>query len=183
MARFPVKYDPTGLTVFGMDPGLHGCGVALLDERHQILQSGWVPAPYTADQVARWRGTGQCGRTWDLMAREVHDWLQGVIPGVAVLEHMEVYKGRSTYGDDLLQLQAICGAVTAFVPSVWRLTPQPKAWKGSRSKSAHHAQLRTILTSEELERLDAQLHNTPANRHHDHLDAVALAMWAARRLR
>lgn len=183
MSKLPPKYDPKGLSVFAVDPGLHGCGVALLTQGHELERCAWVPAPYTVDQVARWRGTGQSGRTWDLMAFAVRDWLRGESPGVVVLEHMEVYSGRSSFGDDLLQLQAICGAVTALVPSTWRLTPQPKSWKGSRSKSAHHVQLRKQLTKKELETLDTALLSTPVSRHHDVQDAAALALWAARRLR
>jgi hypothetical protein len=130
----------------GVDPGLRGCGVAILrDDR--VVWAGYVRNP---DRESR-----DC-RAWTLLGRVVRDRVEGalrewtkllieVVPdGLAVIEEQQVYREAQWKGDsgDVLQVQGVAAAVACCLSEVFGVsrvrTVLPAVWKGQVPKEVYH---------------------------------------------
>lgn len=100
-------------------------------------------------------------------------------------EWPQVYASTHNKGGDLLHLTyavGLCVASLAQRGPVEVLAVQPGVWKGSTPKEVHQARAVQMLTPEELVQVSGVLGQTPTSLHHNVLDAVALALWAGRRI-
>jgi hypothetical protein len=146
-----------------VDPGLHGCGVAL------FRRSDLVEATYVAGQ-----DEGQRAEIWLAMVVAVRAFVGGRDLSHFVVELPQVYIQARQKGDpnDLIHLAAVVGGLCmAFEKSSQRIY-LPAEWKGQVPKDIVHARARARLSEAELGRITCRKKSLM----HNVLDAVALGL-------
>lgn len=180
------------MMILAADPGLHLTGWALihLEARKGILgTTGFWRAPprLTGDEAAA------------SMIRAIHNFppAYAAVSSLTVVESQQVYEGRARKGKpaDLIRLATIAGAVSCSIPADQRWFPLPAAWKGQASKLATHLEAVGWLGYRESDfevrskggegylvplRNEHPWHGERPGDYHAIMDAVALAVWAAR---
>lgn len=171
--------------IIGLDPGLKGHAVALIDPRQGKLERVFfVRASPQRRGANAWAFLAS--RTGAVLAKEFLDL--GVEPSregaetLLVVEHMQIYSRgnvrRNARPDDLMEINGAVGAVVGYVQNVWRgavtiLDPRPREWKGQVPKSVHHARLTEGLLESEKLLIDSVAQTYRG----DALDAYGLAKW------
>ena len=102
--------------------------------------------------------------------------------GIDVLVELpqEYADDKEERSKDLFRVAATAGALAfAFdVPGNTVKFVRPPEWKGQVPKRVHHARALTVLSAREQSRI----YSTPKV-HHNVMDAVAMGLWARRRIR
>lgn len=105
-----------------------------------------------------------------------------VLDGIDVLVELpqEYDDDKEERAKDLFRVAATAGALAfAFdVPGNTVKFVRPPEWKGQVPKRVHHARALTVLSAGEQSRI----YSTPKV-HHNVMDAVAMGLWARRRIR
>lgn len=157
--------------VIGVDPGLRGCGVAVMEDG-KLKHASYIKSPNTDG-----RGT----EAWVDMATAVHSYVYelGALAGTKatlVQEVMKVYPRQKGDAADLLELNGVNGAIAAMVPCEEYVCYFARDWKGQVPKAIHNARTEGKLSPEEKQRIVA----TPHLRHNA-VDAVGIALYFLKR--
>lgn len=104
----------------------------------------------------------------------------------AVIEMPFVYPTSPVPPNDLMTLARMVGRYeerfrAAGISNIY--LPKPAEWKGQIDKPTHHARVRKLLTPGEVQLVAAAGKHLSAKARLDLLDAVALGLWALRRVR
>lgn len=153
--------------IAAIDPGLHGCGVALFD------CNGTLDYAYYAKVGSRNGTASDAGA----MAREVHNLL--AIVGKDDLEHLllempQVYvqrKGKDP--NDLLGLAAVLGGICALFPGVPVTQYRPRDWKGTIDGDAMVERIKKRIPEVERSRIKFP---SAKSLHHNCWDAVGIGL-------
>lgn len=168
--------------VLGIDPGLRGVGLGVVDPAGTL-----VAATYARSGIKEGKGPA----AWDGCADAVTLWVRDHLPAQAlvVVEVPEIYKGGKFVGkgkarkqanpNDLLQLCGVLGAVCqglrrrdgcVLTYAHWL----PREWKGTLRGEAHNDATLAALTPAERTLVDGY---KPASLAHNMLDGVGLARF------
>lgn len=152
--------------VVGVDPGLRGCGVAIL------VQGVVVAAKYVKSPNREGRGP----QAWLDMANAVSAFVHAKLahnkgPLALVQEVMKVYPKQKGDADDLLELNGVNGAIAALIPASTYQAYYARDWKGQVPKEIHNARVEAKLQSQEA----AVIESTPSLRHNV-LDAIGIGL-------
>ena len=157
--------------VIGIDPGLRGCGVAVVENK--ILKH----ASYVKNENTDGRGPA----AWVDMATAVHSYVYalGALAGnstTLVQEVMKVYPRQKGDPADLLELNGVNVAIAAMLLCEEYACYFARDWKGQVPKAIHNARIEGKLSPEEKQRIVA----TPYLRHNA-VDAVGIAFYFLKR--
>jgi hypothetical protein len=118
--------------IFGLDPGVAGCGVAAVRGR-ELVAAAYVknPLPSSADDLARCVAVGRASAEW---FRRIAGTFPDTNPHRLVCEWPRVYKaGKAKRGadpNDLLLLTAVDGACAVALGCDCEKV-EPREWKGN----------------------------------------------------
>lgn len=157
--------------VIGIDPGLRGCGVAVLENK--VLKH----AAYVKNENSLERGPS----AWVDMASAVHAYVYdlGALKGTSttlVQEIMRVYPRQKGDPADLLELNGVNGAIAAMLPCDKYVAYFARDWKGQVPKPIHNARVESQLTAEEKQKI-----RTLPSLRHNAIDAIGIALFYVRR--
>jgi len=178
--------------LLAVDPGLNGCGAALLHGDELAM------AAYTKSTASK---TDDLGARVQRMAASVHlsvlrHRYGGEISTVLV-EWPRFYPGKHVSGHALLSLAGVAGAIFGTFLGVERRTVEPPEWKGNLEPEAMIARIRGRLTPEErgvvvlpagscavCSRPEPPFVDCekPSCLAHNVFDAVGIGLWAVGRL-
>lgn len=171
------------MITLAIDPGLRGCGVALLRDG-QLEKACYLPNPVKS---------GKGPDSWMAMARAVLTWLP--IPADDIdsltIEGQHIYgatkMGASAGADpnDLLELAGVAGCLYAILEPKVRRRVEPREWKGQVSKVICQLRVNKRLSPEEAARIVLPSTRTgkPSELAHNVYDAIGIGLWAVGRWR
>jgi hypothetical protein len=153
-----------------LDPGIRGCGVALLDGP----RVAW--AKYVTNPVK----SGADVHAVREMARAVWHALPHLTVARLLVEWPQVYTYGKGKGDpnDLLALVGVGSALAALLPGAVVEGVRPRVWKGTIDGDAMVARIQSRVTA--AERVAIQL--PCASLAHNVWDAVGIGLWRVGRL-
>lgn len=174
------------IAVFGVDPGLRGCGWAVatrgetdtVADRWLIVRLGVIIPPAGVNLAYR---VAFIESELDLSAHVFAPF------AMIAAELPQAYRQSKTPGDpnDNIALAAVAGAAVAGLPSVERRLVWPHSWMSAtgaaKNKTIRHRRLLKsgLITPEALEMLNEAA--IPSLRNNAY-DAAGVALWAAREL-
>jgi len=166
--------------ILAIDPGVRGCGCALLSPAapNLLRAAAYVPSSSTEERAS----------AWIEMTRAVEDWARNIANVTqVVVELPRVYQGQKQKGDpnDLIDLAAVVGALCASFDHRQRSETMPVRvffpyeWKGQAPKEIIQERVKKRLSAAELEAVALPRAKGLA---HNVWDAVALGLVHARRM-
>ena len=158
------------MRVVGVDPGVHGLGVGVLEQtRHGLIAvATYLPNRGPRSGPAMWAGQAAA--------------LAGLLPAdLLVIESMQV-DGRSRRAQvhALLELQGLVGRLSSLVPVERVECPTPSTWAGSVPKGVRNNRLRERYGDSFVVRPGR--YASGGGRSDDSVDGLGLAEWGLRRL-
>jgi hypothetical protein len=152
--------------IVGIDPGINGCGIAILKDGTlwdaRYAESVLNPAFPTHSRVV---ATAMAAWEHVALARDTH----------VVVERPQIYPDRPVPSEDVLVLMAVVGALGAMaeehcIPWSWVL---PREWKKQVPKEIKLRRIENALTTVER----ARIQEDRKTRRHNVLDAIGIAKW------
>lgn len=170
-------------TFAAVDPGKHGCGVAVFRGSELIgaryISPGLNPL-HKADHFCGGSKTNDNYQRAHCVAFEVLWFLNGYRPTSVIVEHMRKYPGPDKIDiNDLLDVQTVAAMVAASnsgVESVY-----PPVWKGNVKKEVMTTRIRKALSSMEAELIE-EYRTWPKSLDHNVYDAIGIGLWKLGRL-
>ncbi len=171
-----------------VDPGVHGCGVAIFDGGTLIEAHYTCPSrnPFHKSEhacglvtpgIPDIQGRGNYARA-HCTAREAlaaMGWVDDLI-----VEHMFKYPGMDKINvNDLLDVQTVAAMVAASHSSA--ISVYPPQWKGNVPKKIMTERIKKLLTPKERAILDAG--DWPKSLEHNVVDAIGIGLWRLGRLK
>lgn len=168
-----------------IDPGKHGCGVAVFratsladiaqDNKH-LLTAAYAPElPLSADH-----GLLLAARAVEVYLRDTFGPLEAILR--ITIERPKVYPTAQQKGDqeDITELSVVVGALLGLLSRHCRdiRLVYPHEWKGQTPKEVTKRQVIDTLTVEEANRI---VFPKQRGLHHNIWDAIALGLWAQER--
>lgn len=153
--------------VVGIDPGLRGCGVAILINRTVVA------AKYVKNECREERGP----KAWVSMASAVSSFVDAHLahnkgPLALVQEVMKVYPKQKGDAADLLELNGVNGAIAALVPANTYQAYFARDWKGQVPKEIHNSRIEAKLQTAEAAVIDSI-----QSLRHNVLDAIGIGFY------
>lgn len=160
------------MNTLSVDPGLHACGVAVWDDRNQLLWAGYVKNPNGVEFYSMVTAVCVSSNKHACAATKL------------VIELPQVYVRTRSKGDpnDLISLSVLVGAFVGRFggsdPFGYKLY-KPQEWKGQVPKDIMSARIASRLTDEERSKVVLPA----AGLAHNVWDGVGLGLHHAGRLR
>jgi len=160
-----------------IDPGVHGVGYSVFSYHDgDFYCCGWAePKPYK----------GRCSEQWQAVGDAVADAVSEYNVLAFFHEKMQLRPSETHKVNDILEVNGVAGCVLGRLPrGIIVEGYTPLRWKGNQSKESNHADIEALLKERgEYDVYRKYLDKCPRKRRHDVKDAVAIGMYARRRMR
>ena len=172
--------------MISIDPGLRGCGVSKYFYYDKIL----VDASYVTNTIKKderntlhhkavyniynTRNTFYRAERWVALALAVEKWAGEPI-SIVVVEAMTIYPHLKGDPSDLLEIQAVVGAILARFPDAVHVAVDARTWKGQVPRDIFAARIEKKLRERGWwDRVQIPSRKTHLN---DVLHAAGLGLW------
>lgn len=115
----------------GIDPDLHCCGIATIDDKGKVTRCLTVKTPKKLFK-------GRDAVVAMIESLQVAQFYEMDTDHVLCVEAQEIYLGQTKNPRSIMLLATVAGAALAL-PASKRYFPAPQEWKGSVPKQIHQA--------------------------------------------
>lgn len=138
-----------------VDPGVHCCGLALVESKRLV----------------------DCALLKFESLHAIRSQIETYLPDAVVCEVPQSYAMSKQKGDqnDLIELATVVGAVCSAAPKSNKI--KPRSWKGSMDKDAHQRERILPAIESRFPAIALQLKTFPKTLKHNVIDACGLAIW------
>jgi hypothetical protein len=164
-----------GLTL-AIDPGIVGCGCAILGEDSELIEAFFVKNPNTTAETSREEGTLFTDLTEAIRLRVSE--VTALCPERVVIERPQVYVTHAAPPEDVMVVGVLVGALL----QLWMTQGArevslvvPRRWKRQVPKKIMLQRIEQRLSDEERTRIK----ESRSTFRHNVLDAVGLGKWYA----